>query len=319
MKNIVLCIVLLMINTATAKACSCVRSKIDIAQFIETQLVFTAKSIDVKLLNNAANEKQVTLQINKIYKGFSVETKEIKMITGTGNGDCSLPIKPDEEWVIWGWLENGIVKSNFCTRSMLLKNATAELKFLNKLILHQETWKVGKKRIAKGAFIDGYPNGPWKYFRDGKLASEGNYLKGNRVGIWNSYITKPDGTKLVATNDYNRGEHIVSSRIYFKNGNLEREIKNVDTAEVYDKVMIYWRSGKLREQVRKISFNKSIIKYYHENGQLAYSEEIKSTDANPFGKVILMYGEDGKQISSDDYSIEFDKKKNKYIFKKTKI
>lgn len=70
----------------------------------------------------------------------------------------------------------------------------------------------GTKWIREGYFAE--------YYKNGNLASEGNYVDGLEEGIWKDYH---ENGILAAEGSYSKGQEIGTWRYYAENGELEEE------------------------------------------------------------------------------------------------
>lgn len=147
------------------------------------------------------------------------------------------------------------------------------------------------------------------FYESGKKKSIGK-VKNNQCQ--DKYIDWYENGKLKWTRQYNNGNQIGKSSEYQKNGNFTQQFDN-DKNEITN----YWENGKtkfkfvenglqyyyyssgnLKEQYDKIKKDEYFLKYYNENGKIAFSGKSKSNilykNNKKFNGKIICYFNNGK-------------------------
>lgn len=93
-------------------ACSCVGKNSIKKQIKNTDIIFTGELISVKniettdtLLNTKFYHFEYTFKVKSIYKG-NLNGKEIKVISGTGKGDCGFKFDFNKSYIIYAFIRN---------------------------------------------------------------------------------------------------------------------------------------------------------------------------------------------------------------------
>jgi len=129
LKNI--SIFILFIFSTNVFSCSCdsvgtITNKV----FKENQLIALGKVIKV---DTTDFQLIVNLKIDKSYYGKTDSI--IQVYTNPGGAACGITAKPDEEWLIFAYLNNKKIETDLCTRSKNINNPISivyDTKFLEK-------------------------------------------------------------------------------------------------------------------------------------------------------------------------------------------
>lgn len=157
--------------------------------------------------------------------------------------------------------------------------------------------------VTKTEYID------VSFYESGKKKSIGK-VKNNQCQ--EKYIDWYENGKLKWTREYNNGNQIGKSIEYQENGNFKQQF---DTDK--NEITTYWENGKpkfkfvenglqyyyysngnIKEQYDKIKKDEYFIKYYNENGEIAFSGKFKSNilykNNKKFNGKLICYFNNGK-------------------------
>ncbi len=199
MKRLILSISLLFFSTSLL-ACSCFISRDPVSVRDYNAMPFivsgTVKEIIIRDSLNIDHQKQIVFEVNEVFKG-SLKDKVINIYTAFSDASCGLFVQKGETWIIWAYMQQGVLTTNLCTRSLQTKYVSeADLKTLRMLRSSPESliWKNEKGIIiAEGKLENQKPVGYWKYYyKNGHIEMEGNYLNEQFHGKWLSYLD-PEG------------------------------------------------------------------------------------------------------------------------------
>ncbi len=176
-------------------ACKCrsVTGPTTVVDYNEFEIIVSGQATKVIIDENEARNKQVQIafKIDEIFKGEGLE-KTLKIYTRQYG--CGLPVKENEEWIIWAYNNSdGSISTNACTRSKRKdKIDEIELKTLQYLKTNPSTteWSNEKgQKVATGKMENNQPIGHWRYYYyDGAMESQGGYVNGKKDGKWFSYL-----------------------------------------------------------------------------------------------------------------------------------
>lgn len=181
-------------------ACSCFtdRGPVTIKHYNNSEFIISGKAIKVVINQKEETDKQrqIEFQIDEIFKG-QLDSKKVTIYTGLSDGSCGLFINENEEWVIYAYMQDGVISTNLCTRSQQKKNVSSfDYKSLKQFKNNSNIteWKNNSGAlIAVGKLENNMPIGYWKYFYDnGYIESEGSYKNGKYDAKWIKYLD-PEG------------------------------------------------------------------------------------------------------------------------------
>lgn len=181
-------------------ACSCFtdRGPVTIKNYNNSEFIISGKAIKVVINQKEETDKQrqIEFQIDEIFKG-QLDSKKVTIYTGLSDGSCGLFINENEEWVIYAYMQDGVISTNLCTRSQQKKNVSSfDYKSLKQFKNNSNIteWKNNSGAlIAVGKLENNMPIGYWKYFYDnGYIESEGSYKNGKYDAKWIKYLD-PEG------------------------------------------------------------------------------------------------------------------------------
>lgn len=181
-------------------ACSCFtdRGPVTIKHYNNSEFIISGKAIKVVINQKEETNKQrqIEFQIDEIFKG-QLDSKKVTIYTGLSDGSCGLFINENEEWVIYAYMQDGVISTNLCTRSQQKKNVSSfDYKSLKQFKNNSNIteWKNNSGAlIAVGKLENNMPIGYWKYFYDnGYIESEGSYKNGKYDAKWIKYLD-PEG------------------------------------------------------------------------------------------------------------------------------
>jgi len=197
MKLIIFFILTLPVNLI---ACSCYTDSgpVTIKYYNNSEFIVSGKAIKVVINQNEVEDKkrQIEFQVDEIFKG-QIDSKKVTIYTSLSDGSCGLFVNENEEWVIYAYMEDGVISTNLCTRSQQKKNLSAfdykSLKLFKNSSNITEWENNSGVLIAVGKLENNMPIGHWKYFyNNGYLESEGSYKNGKYDGKWITYLD-PEG------------------------------------------------------------------------------------------------------------------------------
>ncbi len=197
MKLILLFILALPVNLI---ACSCNidYGPVTIKNYNNSEYIISGKAIKVIINQKEETDKQrqIEFQIDEIFKG-KIDSKKVTIYTALSDASCGLFINENEEWVIYAYMQDGVISTNLCTRSKQKKYVSEvdykSLKYFSSNPSNIE-WKNNLGiLIAVGKLENNMPIGNWKYYYgNGFLESEGSYKNGVYNGKWIKYLD-PEG------------------------------------------------------------------------------------------------------------------------------
>lgn len=181
-------------------ACTCYTDSgpVTIKHYNNSEFIISGKAIKVVINENEVEDKkrQIEFQVDEIFKG-QIDSKKVTIYTSLIDGSCGLFVNENEEWIIYAYMQDGVISTNLCTRSRQKKNVSAfDYKSLKqfKNSSNISEWKNNSGvLIAVGKLENNMPIGHWKYFyNNGYLESEGSYKNGKYDGKWIKYLD-PEG------------------------------------------------------------------------------------------------------------------------------
>ncbi len=278
MKLILLFILILPVNLI---ACSCYTygGPVTIKDYNNSEFIITGKAIKVVINNKEVTDKQrqIEFQIEEVFKG-QIDLKKITIYTSSDVASCGLFVNENEEWLIYAYMQDGVVSTNLCTRSRQKKNVSAvDYESLKRFQNHSNIteWKNNSGTlIAVGKLENRMPVGHWKYFyNNGYIESEGFYKNGVYDGKWVKYLD-PEGivTRLrydkKITQDSIPNLELLKNRILeiqnFKEGFRDGEFTQYAYYSIDRPISIKnYKKGML--EGKSISFYDNGIIYYEQN------------------------------------------------------
>lgn len=190
----------LLVSPLNLIACKCytVRGSVTIKDFNKSDFIFSGKATKVVIDQKEVTDRQrqVEFQIDELFKG-QISSKKVTIYTALSSASCGLYINENEEWVIYAYMQDGVISTNRCTRSLQKKyHTSADYISLNQFKNNANTteWKNNSGVIiAVGKLENNMPTGNWKYFYDnGYIESEGSYKNGKYDAKWIKYLD-PEG------------------------------------------------------------------------------------------------------------------------------
>jgi antitoxin component YwqK of YwqJK toxin-antitoxin module len=303
MKKLLTTFALFTIWISYSYACTCEMSKINIQQYIETEIIFAGKIIRV-VNNKALAENQITFEIKQEIKGLPRGRKTFDVNTPDYGGMCGISGEVGEEWLIWTYSYNGKVYTSICTHSNLLSKVGEDLKIIKSFKEKANyNWYQDGKLVANGKMINNIPVGKWKFFKKEKLNIEGGFLDGKKDGDWITYSLIADKPIKSSSIRYEKGEYVSRSRFY-ENGNLSEFRRQYADTGLVDMEVDYYKNGAIRN---KITYNDNKIfsdKSYYEDGKLAIDHQYAWYEVPYYYRI---YDREGKQLDTYIHHINLDK------------
>lgn len=324
MKLILLFILALPVNLI---ACSCYidYGPVTIKNYNNSEYIISGKAIKVIINQKEETDKQrqIEFQIDEIFKG-KIDSKKVTIYTALSDASCGLFINENEEWVIYAYMQDGVISTNLCTRSKLKKYVSEvdykSLKYFSSNPSNTE-WKNNLGTlIAVGKLENNMPIGNWKYYYgNGFLESEGSYKNGVYDGKWIKYLD-PEGivTRLrydkKIPQDSTLDLQLLKNKILeiqnFKEGFRDGEfvqfayysidkpnrITNYKKGRLDGKSIMYYDNGIIfYEQNYSEGELNGYERFYYKNGQL--KQEGKFIQSKAVG-VFKLYNESGELIKT---------------------
>jgi hypothetical protein len=120
-----------------ALACSCGQSPPPKGALASSSSVFVGKTIAIRdsveksLFGQGYGYRLLaTVRVGRTWKGVSADTV-LLVLTGHGGGDCGYPFERGQEYLIYAdGPRAGFFRTNICTRTTMLQNASTDLKEL---------------------------------------------------------------------------------------------------------------------------------------------------------------------------------------------
>lgn len=324
MKLILLFILALPVNLI---ACSCYidYGPVTIKNYNNSEYIISGKAIKVIINQKEETDKQrqIEFQIDEKFKG-KIDSKKVTIYTALSDASCGLFINENEEWVIYAYMQDGVISTNLCTRSKLKKYVSEvdykSLKYFSSNPSNTE-WKNNLGTlIAVGKLENNMPIGNWKYYYgNGFLESEGSYKNGVYDGKWIKYLD-PEGivTRLrydkKIPQDSTLDLQLLKNKILeiqnFKEGFRDGEfvqfayysidkpnrITNYKKGRLDGKSIMYYDNGIIfYEQNYSEGELNGYERFYYKNGQL--KQEGKFIQSKAVG-VFKLYNESGELIKT---------------------
>lgn len=308
-------------------ACSCYTDygPVTIKNYNNSEYIISGKAIKVIIYQKEETDKQrqIEFQIDEIFKG-KIDSKKVTIYTALSDASCGLFINENEEWVIYAYMQDGVISTNLCTRSKLKKHVSEvdykSLKYFSSNPSNTE-WKNNLGTlIAVGKLENNMPIGNWKYYYgNGFLESEGSYKNGVYDGKWIKYLD-PEGivTRLrydkKIPQDSTLDLQLLKNKILeiqnFKEGFRDGEfvqfayysidkpnrITNYKKGRLDGKSIMYYDNGIIfYEQNYSEGELNGYERFYYKNGQL--KQEGKFIQSKAVG-VFKLYNESGELIKT---------------------
>ena len=198
MKKIVLFFMLALPVNLIACKCYTEIGPVTIKHFNKFNFIISGKARKVVINQKEVTDKQrqIEFQIDEIFKG-QIDSKKITIYTALSDASCGLIVNENEEWVIYAYMQDGVITTDRCTRSRQKKDLSSFDYSLLKQFKNSSNiteWKNNSGvLIAVGRLENNIPTGYWKYFYDnGFIESEGLYKNGEFDGKWIKYLD-PEG------------------------------------------------------------------------------------------------------------------------------
>jgi antitoxin component YwqK of YwqJK toxin-antitoxin module len=308
-----------------AKACSCApfQSYISVRDYIAMPYIFsgTVKEVTINQQEITDKQKKILFRVDEVFKG-NINDSIITFYTSISDASCGVYFEVNESWVIWAYVNDGVLMTNLCTRSNRRKNITDKelsmLRYLHKSPTDSVWFDTDGRKAAEGKLYQQQPVGYWKYYyRNGYIEYEGNYLNHKAEGTWIKYLdpegivtrlkydkkipqdSMPDLTRLMYKiftienyqNGLRNGEFIF---FQYASYHKPKEISNYSKGRPHGKTIRYYDNGQIYyEQNFRDGELHGYERFYYESGQLRRSG--KFDNGKPVGQFTL-YDEDGKLI-----------------------
>ena len=112
---------------AYTSACSCAGPAGVEEEFERSKAVFSGKVFSIKDNKRGINGysyKSVLFEVTQTWKG--VEQSQVIVATGQGDGDCGIPFKEGQDYLVyvseWGMYAKHTLEANMCGRSKEMKH-----------------------------------------------------------------------------------------------------------------------------------------------------------------------------------------------------
>lgn len=95
--------------------------------------VFVGTVLEVTETGNPAflSGRRARIQVSESFGGLSPEAKEIDVLTGRGGGDCGVPFKPGEQYLVAAFLsKDGLIHAGICSSTRRIDSIGAALRIL---------------------------------------------------------------------------------------------------------------------------------------------------------------------------------------------
>jgi antitoxin component YwqK of YwqJK toxin-antitoxin module len=281
-------------------ACSCndFGGPVTIKDYNANQFIFSGKAKKVSIDKNETVDKQrqIDFEINEVFKGYFSE-RIIKIYTSLSDASCGLLVKENEEWIMWAYIQDNVVSTNLCTKSVKKEGISAtdlqSLKYFKSNPSATEWRNELGVTIATGKIEGNIPVGHWKYFYpDGSVEMSGSYLNGKENGKWIIYldpkgiVTRLHYDKVIPTDSIpdlelfkNRIKEIHNYRqgiregefIYYAYYSIDKptRVQYYKNGQLDGKSIGYHSNGLIYyEQNYKEGKLDGYERFYHPNGQL---------------------------------------------------
>ncbi|HYP15413.1 MAG TPA: hypothetical protein VEQ63_15905, partial [Bryobacteraceae bacterium] len=75
--------------------------------------------------------RKARIQVNELFGGLSPEARQIYVLTGLGGGDCGIPFKPGEQYLVAASLsKDGLIRASSCSSTRRIDSIGAALGIL---------------------------------------------------------------------------------------------------------------------------------------------------------------------------------------------
>ncbi len=285
-KTITFFIVGVLSINSSMRACSCIGQQLDILYYNNSHSIFTGELVETEIKENS-NWQKLKFKVSKSYKGNYEEF--ITIYTHRQVSACGLSgLNIGDNWLIYAFGNNKTQTTNRCSLSKKDsdKDFTKDTTLLNTIFNKRNSYFKSEK--AEGNFIEGEPNGEWKYYFKHSF-SKGIYKNSVKNGLWTQ--TSIDGRIEFETlykngrkkweKNYNKDGQIIFER-HYNSWDEKLTIKNYDDGTPrqifkkhyfpfsYTKFTEYYPNGQLKE---KGNFRWGKWRYYSEDGKLIKKEK----------------------------------------------
>jgi hypothetical protein len=139
-------LVLVIPNTNSAFACSCIPPRTPTESLYESATVFAGEVVDISENEDVGEQYgyKVKFDFERSWKGDSVET--LTVLTGYGGGDCGYGFEIGEKYLVYAYSSKGSLNANICSRTTPLANAQEDLDALG------VEWKIIKANADNDVF-----------------------------------------------------------------------------------------------------------------------------------------------------------------------
>lgn len=122
-------------------ACSCAQlGEISQEEVDKTDVIFTGKATKVEI-NRETYKRVITFEVEMVLKGEK-STQEFIVVTSLDGSSCGLDVEEGEEWFVFANENDGVYRTNMCTRSSKISKPQ-----LDKKVLGREIYKSEKKNF----------------------------------------------------------------------------------------------------------------------------------------------------------------------------
>jgi antitoxin component YwqK of YwqJK toxin-antitoxin module len=246
-----------------AVACSCwYIKKISAEALMFGGIVFKGKIIDLQIEyvtyqgEKWPTDKVATFVVDSWYSSQEISDTVI-VNTGGGGGDCGLPFNKGETWLIYGYNQDGIIRSSICTSSInsSVKSFVSSIKYLERL----------KKKTGSIEEKHEWFNGPYKL--------SGNIENGNPVGQW-LRIRGNDTIAVFSFNHLGRRQGYQMEKNEDWDYTIERFYEIADNfVKIFNskkELIVFYelRNGRRNGKYEEYSDNKVTLQANYKNGRL---------------------------------------------------
>ncbi len=316
---------IIFINDTKACSCGLFGSAISVRDYNSIPYIFsgTVKDIIIDQQQKFDKQKRVLVTVDEVFKG-AFNSDSVYVYTAISDASCGLPMQPNQQWVIWAYLDDNDITTHLCTRSTqkmyYSSNELNLLRYLQKSPSDSVWLNAAGQKIAEGKLFQQKPIGYWKYYYpNGYLDYEGDYLNEKQEGTWIKYLdpegivtrlkydkkipkdSMPDLRKLMhkifTIENYKEGIRD-GEFIYFQYASYHKpsNISNYRKGKLHGKMIRYYDNGQIFYEQNYLDGElHGDERFYYESGQLRRSGKFVNGKAS--GEFTL-YDEDGKLIKT---------------------
>lgn len=132
--------VYLLVISSAAFACSCVSSFGCPRVGDSDHPVFVGTIINVEDLlptRGFLSSRKARIRVNELFGGLATDVSEVDVLTGVGGGDCGIPFRPGETYLIAAFVSaDGVLHAGICSDTRRIDAVGAKLRILRELRDH---------------------------------------------------------------------------------------------------------------------------------------------------------------------------------------